>query len=123
MEANNSGNVAVFVDCTYDAISDREVEGLLHEASTLGPVTERRIYGYSSEPGFAWPGTDHSFIAIETHINKSGTDSSDFAMIMDIMDLLYLGDGTFSWFCIASTSDCSEFLRLVQRIQKANVRG
>lgn len=110
--------LAVLIDA--ENISSKYVNVILSEANNLGNVIYRRIYGdWTSTQMNSWKETllDNSIQPIQQYSNVSGKNSSDSSLIIDAMDLLYLGrlDG----FCIVSSD--SDFTRLAARLREAEM--
>jgi uncharacterized LabA/DUF88 family protein len=107
--------LAVLIDA--DNASHKVIEAVLSEVATLGTSSVRRIYGDWTTPNLgSWKKqlVDHSIQPIQQFANTKGKNSTDSAMIIDAMDLLYTG--RFSGFCLV-TSD-SDFTRLAARIRE-----
>ena len=107
--------LAVLIDA--DNASHKVIEAVLSEIATLGISSVRRIYGDWTTPNLgSWKKVlvDHSIQPIQQFANTKGKNSTDSAMIIDAMDLLYTG--RFSGFCLV-TSD-SDFTRLAARIRE-----
>jgi len=107
--------LAVLIDA--DNASHKVIEAVLSEIATLGTASVRRIYGDWTTPNLgSWKKVllDHSIQPMQQFANTKGKNSTDSAMIIDAMDLLYTG--RFSGFCLV-TSD-SDFTRLASRIRE-----
>ena len=110
--------VAVLIDA--ENISGKYVNVILSEANSLGNVTYKRIYGdWTSAQMGNWKTVvlDNSIQPIQQYSNVSGKNSSDSSLIIDAMDLLYMGrlDG----FCIVSSD--SDFTRLASRLRESEM--
>ena len=121
-DGNGGDNIAVLIDA--DNVSHRALTSVMAEVSKGGTVSVRRIYGDWTNPTMStWRESilHHSIVPIQQFAYASGKNSSDGAMMVDAMDLLYTD--RFSRFCLI-TSD-SDFTRLVTRIreQGAAVHG
>lgn len=93
---------------------------MLAEVSKYGVITIRRVYGDWTENGMkSWKTVLHSFALqpFQQFSYTSGKNSTDSALIIDAMDILYTAgvDG----FCIASSD--SDFTRLATRIREKNL--
>lgn len=112
----NSGALAILIDA--DNASPAIVKGLIDEVAKLGRATVRRIYGNWTEPNLkSWKDAllDHSIQPMQQFANTRGKNSTDSAMIIDAMDLLYAGN--LDGFCIVSSD--SDFTRLASRLRES----
>lgn len=117
MTTNNS-NIALLID--GDNVSPKIIAGLMAEIANYGTASVRRIYGdWTSPSSKSWKGCllTHSITPMQQFAYTSGKNSTDGAMIIDAMDLLYTG--RFSAFCIVSSD--SDFTRLAARIREQGV--
>lgn len=110
--------LAVLIDA--ENIASKYVEVILSEANSLGNIIYKRIYGNWTTPQMsAWRDVilDSSIQPIQQYSNTTGKNSSDSSLIIDAMDLLYLGrlDG----FCIVSSD--SDFTRLAARLRESEM--
>jgi uncharacterized LabA/DUF88 family protein len=107
--------LAVLIDA--DNASPKIIESVLTEVATYGTASVKRIYGDWTKPNLgSWKEVllTHSIQPIQQFANTKGKNSTDSAMIIDAMDLLYTS--RFSGFCLV-TSD-SDFTRLAARIRE-----
>ena len=109
--------IAVLIDA--ENIAAKHIDEILDKASLEGRATVKRIYGdFSSESkssqarGWNKIVAEHALSQVQQIQNSSGKNSSDSALIIDAMDLLYAG--TIDVMCIV-TND-SDFTRLAMRI-------
>ena len=112
----NELKFAVLIDA--DNISDKYIKIILEETSNSGIATYKRIYGDWTSPQLgSWKSVllDNSIIPIQQYSYTKGKSSTDSAMIIDAMDILY--SGTVEGFCIVSSD--SDFTRLVARLREA----
>jgi uncharacterized protein (TIGR00288 family) len=114
--------VAVLIDA--ENISAKNIEEILNKASVEGRATVKRIYGdFSSESkssqARAWNKEvgEHALSQVQQIQNSTGKNSSDSALIIDAMDLLY--SDTIDVMCIV-TND-SDFTRLAMRIAESGL--
>ena len=117
MTTSNS-NLALLID--GDNVSPKIIVGLVAEIANYGTASVKRIYGDWTSPSMkSWKGCllNHSITPIQQFAYTSGKNSTDGAMIIDAMDLLYTG--RFSSFCIVSSD--SDFTRLAARIREQGV--
>ena len=115
---NTDKKIALLID--GDNAQSKFIEAMLSEAGKHGKVTVRRIYG-------DW--TDNKLNSWKEKINKyavrpmqkfafaKGKNSTDTAMIIDAMDILY--SHTVTGFCIASSD--SDYTGLAQRIRENGI--
>lgn len=107
--------LAVLIDA--DNASPKVIESVLTEVATYGTASVKRIYGDWTKPNLvSWKEVllTHSIQPIQQFANTKGKNSTDSAMIINAMDLLYTN--RFSGFCLV-TSD-SDFTRLAARIRE-----
>ena len=109
--------VAVLIDA--ENIASRHIDEILDKASLEGRATVKRIYGdftsdskSSQARGWNKIVAEHALSQVQQIQNTSGKNSSDSALIIDAMDLLY--SDTIDVMCIV-TND-SDFTRLAMRI-------
>jgi hypothetical protein len=119
MENTKDLRFAVLIDA--DNIPYRLISGILEEIAKYGVPTFKRIYGDWTKPHVTnWKGVllDHAITPIQQYSYTTGKNSSDSAMIIDAMDILYTGrvDG----FCIVSSD--SDFTRLATRLREAGMK-
>ena len=110
--------VAVLIDA--ENIAPKYLPIVLSEANNLGSVNIKRIYGDWTMPQMSsWRNVilDNSIQPIQQYSNVSGKNSSDSALIIDAMDLLY--QGRFDCFC--SVSSDSDFTRLAARLRESEI--
>lgn len=110
---------AVLIDA--DNISDKYVKLIFDEISNDGVVTYKRIYGDWTKPNLAsWKTIllDFSITPIQQYGYTTGKNSTDSAMIIDAMDILY--SHNVEGFCLV-TSD-SDFTRLASRLRESGMQ-
>jgi uncharacterized protein (TIGR00288 family) len=112
----NELRFAVLIDA--DNVSEKYVKIILDETANYGTATTKRIYGdWTSTQMTRWKQVllENSIIPIQQYSYTTGKNSTDSAMIIDAMDLLYTDrvDG----FCIVSSD--SDFTRLAARLREA----
>lgn len=107
---------AVLIDA--ENISAKYAPIIFDELEKYGYASCRRIYGnWSKESG--WKESvllEHSIIPIQQFSYTTGKNSTDMAMVIDAMDLLY--QNKVNGFCLV-TSD-SDFTRLAMRLREEN---
>ena len=109
---------AVLVDA--ENVSPKYIKIIFDEASNYGITTYRRIYGdWTSTRNNGWKSVllNNSITPIQQYSYTDGKNSSDSAMIIDAMDILYTGkvDG----FIIVSSD--SDFTRLASRLRESGM--
>ena len=115
----NDLRFAILIDA--DNISDRYIKIILDEASNAGLATYKRIYGDWTSPRLAsWKNVllENSIIPMQQYSYTYGKNSTDSAMIIDAMDILY--SGTVDGFCIVSSD--SDFTRLAARLRESGMQ-
>jgi len=108
-------NIAVLIDA--ENISHNFLEDISENIALYGIVSVRRIYGdWTSEKMKGWKALllEYAIQPIQQFSNTVGKNSTDSALIIDAMDLLYLQH--FDCFCIVSSD--SDFTRLASRIRE-----
>ena len=118
MEDKKVMKVAVQIDA--ENISWKYAKRIFDEASNLGVIVCKRIYGDWSSPSVAsWkaPIMEYSIQAIQQFQNTSGKNSSDSALIIDAMDLLH--EGRYQCICLVSSD--SDFTRLASRLRESEI--
>lgn len=110
--------IAVLIDA--DNISNRYVKILLDEVANVGIATYKRIYGDWTDTRLSsWKKEllDNSIVPIQQYGYTTGKNSTDSAMIIDAMDILY--SDNVDGFCIVSSD--SDFTRLVSRLRESGM--
>lgn len=110
---------ALLIDA--DNVSSKYIEIVTKEAQTLGNVTIRRIYGdWTSNSKNSWKDSllENSLSPIQQYSYTVGKNSSDSAMIIDAMDILYTND--VDGFIIVSSD--SDFTKLAMRLRESGKR-
>ena len=106
---------AVLIDS--DNVSSKYVKIILDEITNLGVATIKRIYGDWTSGKTHWKSVllDYALTPMQQYAYTSGKNSTDSAMIIDAMDILYTGD--VDGFCLASSD--SDFTKLATRLREA----
>ncbi len=112
-------SLAVIIDA--DNSQPSIIEGLMEEIAKYGIASVKRIYGDWTDTRLkGWKShlLGHGIQPMQQFGYTVGKNSTDSAMIIDAMDLLYTGklDG----FCIVSSD--SDFTRLALRIRESGLR-
>jgi uncharacterized LabA/DUF88 family protein len=118
MSASDPSSSALAVLIDADNANPAIVKGLMDEVAKLGRATVRRIYGNWTEPNLKqWKESllDYSIQPMQQFANTRGKNSTDSALIIDAMDLLYAGN--LDGFCIVSSD--SDFTRLASRLRES----
>lgn len=116
MEPKTELKLAVLIDA--DNVPYSNIKGMLEEIARYGTPTFKRIYGDWTKPtlsGWKTVLLENAITPVQQYSYTSGKNSSDSALIIDAMDILYTGqvDG----FCIISSD--SDFTRLATRLREA----
>lgn len=110
--------LAVLIDA--DNVPYAHVKEMLEEISKSGTPTVKRIYGDWTKPHLSgWKNVllDNAITPIQQYSYTTGKNSSDSALIIDAMDILY--SEKVSGFCIVSSD--SDFTRLATRLREAGM--
>ncbi len=110
--------LAVLIDA--ENISIRYVKFILDEISNYGIATYKRAYGDWTNPSTTgWKETvlKNSITPVQQYSYTQGKNSTDSAMIIDAMDILY--SGKVDGFCLVSSD--SDFTRLAARLREAGM--
>lgn len=119
MQEGASCASAVLIDA--DNVPYAHVKGMLEEISRYGTPTIKRIYGdWTSSNLSGWKKVllENAIIPIQQYGYTVGKNSTDSAMIIDAMDILYTGQ--VNGFCLVSSD--SDFTRLAMRLREAGMR-
>jgi uncharacterized protein (TIGR00288 family) len=110
--------IALLIDC--DNVSHNSIEGVLEELAKYGMVNVRHAHGDWNNPslsGWIEKLHPHAIRPMQQFAYSRGKNSTDSAMIIDAMDLLY--SGNIDAFALM-TSD-SDFTPLVLRILESGL--
>ncbi|MGI6123309.1 MAG: NYN domain-containing protein [Acetivibrionales bacterium] len=119
MKDNSELRFAVLIDAENVPYSN--VKGILEEIAKYGTPTIKRIYGDWTKPNLTgWKNVllENAITPIQQYSYTTGKNSSDSAMIIDAMDILY--NEKVEGFCIVSSD--SDFTRLVIRLREAGLK-
>ncbi len=119
MQTLNDLRLAVLIDA--DNIPYSNVRGMLEEIAKYGTPTFKRIYGDWTKPTIAgWKSVllENAITPIQQYGYTKGKNSTDSALIIDAMDILY--SGKVDGFCIVSSD--SDFTRLATRLREAGMK-
>lgn len=110
--------LAVLIDA--DNIPSARVKEMMEEISKSGTPTVKRIYGDWTKPHLSgWRNVllENAITPVQQYSYTTGKNSSDSALIIDAMDILYSEKVT--GFCIVSSD--SDFTRLATRLREAGM--
>ncbi|RTL59140.1 MAG: NYN domain-containing protein [Sphingobacteriales bacterium] len=110
--------LAVLIDA--DNVPYSNVKEMLEEIAKDGTPTIKRIYADWTKPtvsGWKTVLLENAITPIQQYSYTTGKNSSDSAMIIDAMDILY--SGRVNGFCIVSSD--SDFTRLATRLREAGM--
>lgn len=113
---NGEKRFAILIDA--DNISTKYVPNILSEISNYGVATYKRAYGdLTRKENKNWEKVllDNSITPVQQYSYTFGKNSTDSAMIIDAMDILY--SNNVEGFCIVSSD--SDFTRLAARLREA----
>jgi hypothetical protein len=111
--------LAVLIDA--DNVPYSNVKGMMEEITKYGTPTTKRIYADWTKPNAnGWKSVllEHAITPIQQYSYTVGKNSSDSAMIIDAMDLLY--SDKVDGFCIVSSD--SDFTRLAIRLRESGMK-
>jgi uncharacterized protein (TIGR00288 family) len=112
-------NIALLIDC--DNVSYQAIDGVLNELANHGVVNIRRAYGdWTRSELRGWEGVLQrcAIRPVQQFAYTKGKNSTDSAMIIDAMDLLYGKDLDG----IALMTSDSDFTSLVMRFKDSGLR-
>jgi hypothetical protein len=119
MEIQKDIRLAVLIDA--DNVPYSNVKGVMEEIAKYGTPTFKRIYGDWTRPTVTgWKNVllENAITPIQQYSYTTGKNSSDSALIIDAMDILY--SGKVDGFCIVSSD--SDFTRLATRLREAGMK-
>lgn len=107
---------ALLIDA--DNVSAKYIKPILDELSKYGNVTYKRIYGdWTKTNNASWKEEllQNSITPIQQFSYTHGKNSTDSAMIIDAMDMLYTSE--LEGFCLVSSD--SDFTKLASRLRES----
>jgi uncharacterized LabA/DUF88 family protein len=118
-DRRNDNRLAVLIDA--DNVPYANIKEMMEEIAKNGTPTIKRIYADWTKPTVSgWKNVllENAITPIQQYSYTSGKNSSDSALIIDAMDILYTGkvDG----FCIVSSD--SDFTRLATRLRESGMK-
>src|SRR5690554_4354327 len=111
--------LAVLIDA--DNVPYSNIKEMLEEVTRHGTPTIKRIYADWTKPTVSgWKGVllENAITPIQQYSYTTGKNSSDSAMIIDAMDILY--SEKVDGFCLVSSD--SDFTRLATRLRRSEER-
>ena len=118
MDKQEELRYAVLVDA--ENVSHSWIKLIMAEIARYGTPTIKRIYTDWTQPAAGgWKNVllEYAFTPMQQYRYTAGKNSSDSAMIIDAMDILY--SQKVDGFCIVSSD--SDFTRLAQRLREAGM--
>jgi hypothetical protein len=115
---NDATRLAVLIDA--DNATASLTKALLDEVATYGTPTVKRAYGDWTTPNLgSWKTQllEHAIQPVQQFAYTRGKNSTDSALIIDAMDLLYAGN--LDGFVIVSSD--SDFTRLATRLRESGM--
>ena len=115
----NNLRLAVLIDA--ENVPRNCIKSVMEEIAIYGTPTIKRIYGDWTSPtisGWKYSLLENAITPIQQYSYTTGKNSSDSAMIIDAMDILY-SDKTDGFVIVSSDSD---FTRLAIRLREAGQR-
>jgi len=109
---------AILIDA--DNIADKYTKIILDEVANYGVATYKRIYGnWTNLNMSSWKNVllENSITPVQQYNYTTGKNSTDSAMIIDAMDILY--SKSVDGFCIISSD--SDFTRLASRLRESGM--
>lgn len=110
--------IAILID--GDNTSPERMEDIMHFVSRYGNAIVKRIYGdwtKKSLTGWKDAAKEHSFKLIQATSFVSGKNTTDIALCIDAMDILY--GGQINCFCLVASD--SDYTLLAQRFREAGL--
>lgn len=119
---NRFKNIAVLIDA--ENANSNQIEEIINIINMLGNTTVRHVYGDFKQANLAvWDTLSLKYLLKQIHTPAlvKGKNSSDIALVIDAMDLLFHGNhqGEFDCFCIVSSdSDFSVLAKYIRHKHK-----
>lgn len=118
-DARTTTRIAVLIDC--DNVSAKHAADVLEELAKYGTPTVKRAYGdWTTQQLAGWKAElhRHAIQPVQQFAYTVGKNSSDSALIIDAMDLLWQGNVE----AFALVSSDSDFTRLATRLRESGKR-
>lgn len=115
MEEKKLYKIALLIDA--ENVSTSYMKSIFDELAKYGDVTFKRIYGdWTNQNMSRWktPISEYALMPVQQFQNTTSKNSSDSALIIDAMDILY--SDSVNCFCIVSSD--SDFTRLITRMRE-----
>lgn len=115
---DNNLRLAVLIDA--DNVPRNSIKAIMEEVAIYGIPTMKRIYGDWTIPSVSgWKTSllENAIVPIQQYAYTTGKNSTDSAMIIDAMDILY--SGKVDGFVLVSSD--SDFTRLAIRLREAGM--
>lgn len=119
LESQNDLKLAVLIDA--DNVPYANVKEMFEEIAKYGTPTFKRIYADWTKPtvgGWKKVLLENAITPVQQYSYSTGKNSTDSALIIDAMDILY--SGKVGGFCIVSSD--SDFTRLATRLREAGMK-
>lgn len=119
MQTTGDLRLAVLIDA--DNVPYINIREVLEELAKYGIPTFKRIYGDWTKPtvsGWKTVLLENAITPVQQYSYTRGKNSTDSAMIIDAMDILY--SGKVDGFCLVSSD--SDFTRLATRLREAGMK-
>lgn len=119
MDIKNDLRLAVLIDA--DNVPYSNVKEMLEEIAKYGIPTFKRIYADWTKPTVSgWKSVllENAITPVQQYSYTTGKNSTDSALIIDAMDILY--SGKVDGFCIVSSD--SDFTKLAIRLREAGMK-
>lgn len=118
MDTNSSASTRIAVLIDSDNVSSRHAEAVLEELATYGTPTIKRAYGdWTTGQLAGWKNELNrlAILPVQQFAYTTGKNSTDSALIIDAMDLLWAGNVE----AFALVSSDSDFTRLATRLRES----
>src|SRR6185369_11831737 len=118
MKTTKEIRIAVLIDA--DNVPSTNIKAMLEEIAKYGTPTFKRIYGDWTKPNLTgWKNVllESAITPVQQYGYTTGKNSTDSAMILDAMDILY--SGKVDAFAIVSSD--SDFTKLAIRLREAGM--
>lgn len=115
---NDNLRLAVLIDA--DNVPRNSIKAIMEEIAIYGTPTMKRIYGDWTNPFVSgWKASllENAIVPVQQYAYTTGKNSTDSAMIIDAMDILY--SGNVDGFVLVSSD--SDFTRLAIRLREAGM--
>lgn len=119
MQTLDDLRLAVLIDA--ENIPYANVRGMFEEIAKYGTPTFKRIYAdWTRQTSSGWKSVllENAITPVQQYSYTRGKNSTDSALIIDAMDILY--SGRVDGFCVVSSD--SDFTRLVTRLREAGMK-